>query len=513
MADDNQDPLLQEALQRQQDVAPSGRVNVVPPVAPPTGQPVRGIDLTSAQEYAQRGLAPGSTLVGPTANIGQQPTPEQQQQYGIGNHIDAFGNPLGPTHDLSGNPNPAPPGAVGIQGIVATAPGTGPAGSGGMSEQAFWQANPLGAVRHPQTGDLIGLGNSEAVKQARLASIGQGAPGTAAAAPKLPAPDFVQVPEIDKGNLARIQEMDQEIAAKQAELQTASTQRTGGGRRGGGSISQPSQHDILTRDINTLRELRTGLSQNYHQQMQAAFEATKLNTEMGFKHDVAQDALGAHMALSAITDDPGSPEAKQAIAKIRADFPMAIYDPETKAKLLEAATFHDVQGEFLQRAQAAGYLPKMVSISSKGPDYKLEGTTEQMESINKELKERGLPFGANAIFNNAVGKGIEGPDNRPYEQLKPDDILKVPYIDKKGDQQEANVKKSTLESLKKEFNERYKAAGGTFQQGTAIPTGATNPVQQGATTKAGFIAGQVYTDANGNKAIHNADGTWMPITQ
>ncbi len=335
MADDNQDFNLEE-FQRQQAAAATaasqGQPNAIPAEAE-APQPMRAIDQT----FAARGLPTPDTVIAPNANVGQQPTPEQQQQLGIGSHIDQFGQPLGPTHDLSGNPNPAPPGAVGVQGIQSP------------EEQKFWAANPLGAIPHPVTGELVGLGDTGATKQQTLQTL-----NPPEQPKRQPAPDFVDIPKIDPNITARRQSIEQEIAAKQEQLQTAITQRFGGGRRGS---AQPSQHDVLTQDIRTLEGVRSGLAQTEHQQMQAATVATHQNETAKKEFIVNQDSQLARIALGQITAEPGSLEAKQAIAKIYQDFPYATHDKQTEAALLAESQFHDSRATVIANARAQGLLP------------------------------------------------------------------------------------------------------------------------------------------------------------
>lgn len=387
MAEDNQDEEARKQLeeyQRQQAAAAIAASRNQPNAIP--NEPKRAVDLTVGQQFTARGLPTPDTVIAPTSNIGQQPTPEQQQQLGIGYHVNQFGDNLGPTHDLSGYPNPSPQGSVGVQGIVSP------------QEQAFWAANPLGAVPHPVTGELIGLGDNIASRQKALEST---SPPDQVAASRLPPPDFAQVPEIDPALIDRRNQIASEIDATKDQLRGASTQRARG---------QASQYDILNQKLNTLYHANTALATEHLRQSEQQTHAADQNRKMQEQYNVNRDATAAQVAMSRITAQPGTDEYKKSIANIALSYPHAVKDQRVEEALIKASTFHDERATIAQKAQEAGLTEQIVGYGQKGPTIKYVpgADVQQNQEITKATQHRvGKDFADSGLTPEQFGQRTE----------------------------------------------------------------------------------------------------------
>ncbi len=350
MADDNQDQpddeqarLALEEYQRQQAAtavqASQGQPNAIPNEAP---QP----DLTTrAVDYTQRGLPMGNVLQG-------EPDPNAPS---TGFYINQAGENLGSTTQA------APQGAIGIQGVVSP------------QEVAFWQANPLGAVPHPVTGELIGLGGNVASRQAALESI---TPPEQIAGSRLQQPDFVNVTPVDPALIDRRNQIANEIANTQAQMRGASTQRIGRG--------QPSQFESLNAKLATLQHADSALANEHFRQSQQSAHAADQNRKMQEQYSIAQDATAAQIAMGRITAQPGTQEYKQAIANIALSYPHAVKDPRVEEALLKASTFHDERAAIAQKAAEAGLVEQVVGYGQKGPTIKYVAPTAGAEDALKK---------------------------------------------------------------------------------------------------------------------------------
>lgn len=296
----------------------------------------RAVDRTVDQLYAARGLQPGSALVNPGAN----------PEFGVGNYIDRFGTPIGPTQDQTGYLQKSSEGAVGIQGVLSP------------REEQFWAANPMGAVKHPETGDLIGLGADYGSRQKALEDIQS---PEQLATSRLPPPDFIRVPEIDPALAARRNEIANEIATTENHLRGANTNRVRG---------QASQYDLMSHKLNTLYHADSALATEFHRQSHEQANAADQNRKAQEKYNINRDATAANIALARITASPGSDEYKRAIVKIHLDHPYASQDPRVEAALVKAATFHDERAAIQARAKEAGLVEEMTGYGQKGPSVK-----------------------------------------------------------------------------------------------------------------------------------------------
>lgn len=330
-----------------------------------------------AVEYAQRGLpvegeqnAFGFTGANTVINV-----PAGTPTIGIGDYIDRAGNSLGPTH------SPAPQGTVGVQGRLSP------------QEEQFWAANQMGAVPHPVTGELIGLGSNESSRQARLDSITQPDQFTG---PQIPSPNYVPVPERDPAVGARRAEIANEIAQKQNELRGASNQRIGRG--------QLSQAEIIRRDIAILQHVDSGLALHEHQQNQAIHEATHLNSAMQKEYDIRRDSTAAQIALSKLPSDDA--EALKAITKIYFDHAHATEDPRTEAALISETRLRRERLAARQAAEAQGLIEVPTHFGQRGESVKyINPTVQDRKQADAELKAYGvqLPSITNPV-NVAVGR-------------------------------------------------------------------------------------------------------------
>ncbi len=384
MADDNQDQPTQddeqarlalEEYQRQQAAA-AVQASQNQPNAIPNERQVRAVDYT--QPAVPNGQGPyiagnaelGYVGSGPTAAALNRPredwgTPVSPPiQPGVvgdpnnpqGYFIDRGGANLGSTGQIP------PSGAVGIQGVVSP------------QEAQFWAANPLGAVPHPVTGELIGLGGNVASRQAALESI---TPPEQIAGSRLQQPDFVNVPQVDAALIDRRNQIANEIANTQSQMRGASTQRIGRG--------QPSQFETLNAKLATLQHADSALANEHFRQSQQSAHAADQNRKMQEQYNVARDATAAQIAMGRITAQPGTQEYKQAIANIALSYPHAVKDPRVEEALLKASTFHDERAAIAQKAADAGLTENIVGYGQKGPtiQYRPSDAVQQQQAITK----------------------------------------------------------------------------------------------------------------------------------
>lgn len=446
--------LRAEAAQRLQNLQAEAaqRLSGAPPI------PATITAASRASEYAQRGLPTGDTVQG------DQPAVDRDNPQ-TGLYTNQTGENLGRVQP--GQQSPA--GSTGIQGQQSP------------DEAAFWQANPNGAVKDPQTGMLIGLGNvaptPPPVDANGMVSVNSGLGPPAVAyndqtrintglgppagrfSIQQEIPDFVHIPEIDPGVVAQRRSIQNELAATMRDLNTASSVRPRGGI---------SQREVLNQKLQQLTQANNALGQEHYRQSEARARAAMKNSDLQDKYRTNQDVIGATKALGGIQAAPGTPEHKAALAQIALNYPNAMRDKTFESKVIAASQFHDAREATRQRATEAGLIPVTTGYGQKGESVKFmtpaQHSEQQLEGINKELATRGLPLKATDIFN-PIGAGHQS--NKPYDQLGPNDIVSVPYTKKNGDEGTHKIKKATLESLKAQYNDRYKAAGGEFPTAAA----------------------------------------------
>lgn len=370
--DEEQKRLQLEEFQRQQAAkaieASRGQPNAIP------NEPVRAVDRTVSQIFTARGLPVPDTVIAPTPDIGRMPTPQQQKQLGIGNYIDKFGDPVGPVTDLSGYHLPKPEGAVGIQGVQSP------------QEEQFWAANPAGAVKDPHTGMLIGLGNGPAPKAitdeyARFGS-GQGKPAggdvvfnprTGTWESQSGTQPYQRAPTIDDFIDPAIEARRGEIANERAlvmdHLNTASKQRTGGGRHGGGGPSpwetEYAKLKALDHADSVLQKEQFGRA---HLKAQIAGEEFKRQRGL----DTASQTQAFYTAMSNVKSPIGTPEHAQEVMAIAAQLPLAANTSEIRQVLKEHADLHDSHAALLENARQSGATVRMTGIGPRGAQYKVE---------------------------------------------------------------------------------------------------------------------------------------------
>lgn len=355
-----------------------------------------------AADYAQRGLP-----TGPVAQ-GGDPVPVGFNNPQTGNFINPTGQNLGPTN-VNGRYQGNPPGAVGIQGALSP------------EEQAFWGANPNGAIKDPQTGNLIGLGTATpalpAVNENGMVTVnaGLGPPGTpynqqtrvneglGPPSPKIPdqrvIPDFIQIPEINPVVIAQRQQLQNEIMATRNELRGASSARFKG---------QPSQREILSQRLNTLTDANNSLGLEFYRQTEAQRKATDENRGLQDKYITHQDVMEATKAIAKIQAPHGSDEFKKQYFDITDRYPNAMKDAAFKADVLKTAQFHDERAAARERAIAAGLVVQDVGVGQKGVSQKFvdpnavpNAAQSRMAKIQGDL----LYHSESATAQKAIDKG------------------------------------------------------------------------------------------------------------
>lgn len=380
MADEDTDEQRKqlEEFQRQQAAAAlqasQNQPNAIPAEAP--------LGTSRAIDYTSRGLPTGDTLLGGNASVGvgQTPTPDQQASSGIGNYIGPYGQPLGPTHDLSGAPLPQPEGTTGIQGTLSP------------QEQDFWRANPAGAVLGPN-GQLLGLGETPQPASPDI-STGLGATAAGIFGPQQPeqakVPDFINIPQIDQDLVARRQNISQQISDLQDQLGSASTYRAPAGRHG----FQPSQADNIRTQLDTLLKVDHGLALEHHRQMEDYTNATHKNEDMKEKYRINQDSAGARRELASL--NPDDPEfAQKAFDLVDSKYPNARKDQRFEAKLQDVTLDAKKRAASRAAAEAAGLTVQRTGYGQRGESVKYvqpESALQQKAITDEARKQTAKDF-------------------------------------------------------------------------------------------------------------------------
>lgn len=364
MADDNQDEeqkrLQLEEFQRQQAAA-AVEASRDQPNAIPAG---RAVDRTLEQTYTARGLPVPSTVVAPTADIGRQPTEQEQKILGIGNYIDQFGDTIHPTHDASGYPNPMPAHAVGVQGVLSP------------REEQFWNANPNGAVKDRITGSLIGLGDSDLSRQRALQTAdisptgGSGAPMTFGGngQERTPTIDDFLDPAIE----SRRGEIANERATVMEHLNTASRQRI----RGQGL----SPWEIEYKKLQALDHADTVLQHEQFSRAHLKLETVKQNNLIQQRTQDANTEGEMRQFMYGLDPrqyPPGSVQRDQLFREKFGSNPqwldLLARNKEFAKEVDEHIKGHEDVGLVMQQIQQAGGTVRMTGIGASGkPIYKVE---------------------------------------------------------------------------------------------------------------------------------------------
>lgn len=223
-------------------------------------------------------------------------------------------------------------------------------------EQQFWAANPAGAIKDPETGALIGLGD----KPVQPATPSTEATGVAPQ--RAPTIDDFLDPAIE----SRRSEIANERALVMQHLNTASTQRSGG-RHGG-----PSQWDTEYAKLKALDHADSVLQKEQFNRahIKAGIAAEQFKHQQGL--DTAKQTQGFYSAMAQVRSPIGTPEHAQEVLAIAGQFPLAVNTPEIKKVLQEHADLHDSHSQLIANALAQGKIVTQTGISASGkPTYKI----------------------------------------------------------------------------------------------------------------------------------------------
>lgn len=291
-----------------------------------------------------------------------------------------------------------------------------------QQEEAFWQANPNGAVKDPQTGALIGLGSGQAPQgvmdeYARFGS-GQGAPAVKQS-PQSPfqyqpqqaptAQDFIN-PQIE----ARRNQIANERSVIMRNLNTFSKVRPGRGQMSPWEAEYSKLKAIDHADGVLQREQATQAN------LKATIAHRNFQTQrvMDTDNQTAQFFAGLNQVKSPI----GTPEHAQEVVALSQQFPLAMSKDEVRKTLKEHADLHDNTAQLIANAQAQGKTVTQTGISASGkPTYKI--TPSQGEVVNQQIQKETAKAFAKAPFTpeqfaqrseivgtDKEGKQVEGPE-------------------------------------------------------------------------------------------------------
>lgn len=286
-----------------------------------------------------------------------------------------------------------------------------------QDEQAFWQANPNGAVMDHTTGALIGLGDhriqghqysdtpytvnaglgppATPFNQQQRINTGLGPASIPFSAPQQQGPRMVTPADLYNPQIkAQMDNLDREIATRSDALRRANTQRIG--------KNQPSQHEVLSNELKNLQYSRNILGDEYYRNANNSFAVMRENQKR--EQDANHVNAGTEIAqwMAGLPRDPiaRSRAWEQELAKPeRSNWLEAINGhPEVNDFVRNALTGHQTVAEQQAAIQAAagGRPVTLDGGSEKNPRFKVSPTlgesisAQSQKDITKSLSDAGV---------------------------------------------------------------------------------------------------------------------------
>jgi hypothetical protein len=135
------------------------------------------------------------------------------------------------------------------------------------------------------------------------------------------------------------------------------------------------------------------------------------------------------------------------------------------------------------------------------------GQQEQLSTLSKNLSQQfGINTGVASLFNPVQphrGGNVDQQGN--FVPAENGTHIQLPFLRPNGQVNYATVPMNVFNAAKQQFEPDYRAITG---QPAQVEAAAPTVTQQNQ-----FIAGKTYSDASGNQATYNQDGTWTPVTQ
>lgn len=388
---------------------------------------------------------------------------------------------LGPTGQIP------PAGAVGIQGAPLS-----------QDDQAFWQANPNGAVKDPQTGMLIGLGahnlprpeaqpaldyynRNSGITARQVPGVGFVPFSDTRQQPRMVTPADLYNPQIK----AQMDNLDREIATRTDALRRASTQRIG--------KNQPSQHEVLSDELKHLQYSRNVLGDEYHRNAANSFDVMQANQKR--ERETSNVNAGAEIAqwMSGLPRDP--------IARNQA-WEQELAKPE-RLNWIEAINGHRGVRDFVKDAltghQTVAEQQAAIQAAAGGRDVTLKGGSVKTPNftVSPTLGESLTAQSQKDIIKSLSDAGVTSEQFAQRTKVEQGNIAK----DASGKETFTNDNEGTHMRVTISDHAFVVPVGRYNQLNTAIPATQTQPAAQPSATPVTEVQ---RTTKDGRQAIFDA---------